>query len=518
MSLREFLQLIRNGRWWMISGLLLGLVGAVVLTYWSTPIYSTNVTLYLAAIEGGGEPGQAYQGSLLAAQKAPAYAQLLGNDRITNEVSADLGDPVAPGAVTAQAEAGSAVLTLQARDPSPERARQIANLAAEKAANLVAELERPRDPLLSTVLTLRVVAPAELPSSPTSPNPVANIALGVILGGLAALGFLLVRRNLDRSIRTGAALESLAGVPLLGTIPLDKRARTHPVLLHDQPSARLAESFRQLRTNLQASCADGGYRGRTLAVTSAVSGEGKTAVLCNLAIALGLEGHKVLIVDADLRHPRVADYLEVEPSPGLTTVLVGGCTLEDAIEPGGGGLVDVLPSGPIPRNPSELLGSERTTNLVAALAARYEVVLVDTPAALPVTDAALLASRCDGALLVVRHGRTTSAQITATVTALKAVSARLDGSVFSMAPASTPLFGERLDFSSAADPLSPSELVTLSPDVMQGASTVEPASAGGAGVSTERTEDAAARGSKDRSDTNQAARRPSPRPRAAQSF
>jgi succinoglycan biosynthesis transport protein ExoP len=434
MSLREYLQLARRGRWWIAAGLLLGSAIGLAVTFLSTPSYTASTILYFAAIEGGGEPGQAYQGSQLAEQKARVYGQLLTSDRIANEVNAEIDGfddgSVSPSAITVLARAGSPVIVVEASDASPERAARIADAVAKKGTDLVGELERPRDPVLSTVVTLRVVSPAPVPTSPTSPDPITNIAVGAALG--VVLGFLvaLVRRNLDRSVRTREALRGLTAVPMLGAIPYDKIVRSTPTLLTNRSRGRLAESIRQLRVNLRYATANQGYT--SILVTSADAGEGKTFTAFNLAAAFGQDGDKVLLVDADLRQLPMGPYREVFAQFGVTDVVKGYCPLQDAVESWDDGLFDVLSSGPIPDNPSELLASKGAADLLAEAARRYDLVLVDAPALLPVADGIVLAGRCDATLLLVRHGRTCGSDVATAVEALRNASARLLGTVFTM--------------------------------------------------------------------------------------
>jgi capsular exopolysaccharide synthesis family protein len=170
---------------------------------------------------------------------------------------------------------------------------------------------------------------------------------------------------------------------------------------------------------------------KTLAVTSAVPGEGRSATACGLALLFAEAGQRVLVVDAELRHPRLAAFLGREDSAGLSTVLSGTAALEQVLQPWGAGLW-LLASGRIPPNPSELLSSSRMTALVDDVRKRFDVVIFDCPPLLPVTDAAVVAARADGTLLVVRARRTTSAQVTAAVRALHTVNASLLGCVLNM--------------------------------------------------------------------------------------
>lgn len=208
-----------------------------------------------------------------------------------------------------------------------------------------------------------------------------------------------------------------------------------PLTVHEDPQSPRAEAFRGLRTNLQFVDVD--HPRKVIVVTSPLPGEGKTTVVCNLAIALGAADSRVLVIEADLRRPRVADLLGLERAAGLTTVLAGGVGFEQAVQPWSGGLFDVLTSGQLPPNPSELLASKQMKALLGELRERYDVVLIDSPPLLAVTDAAALAPATEGAVVVCRFRKTTRDQLRNAVEALHAVSARVLGTVFTMVPSST---------------------------------------------------------------------------------
>jgi capsular exopolysaccharide synthesis family protein len=173
---------------------------------------------------------------------------------------------------------------------------------------------------------------------------------------------------------------------------------------------------------------------KVVLVTSSVPGEGKSTIACNLAITLAQSGKRVLLIDADLRRPRAGQYLGLPSGVGLTSVLVGTVTLSDAVQVWGEDLISVLASGPVPPNPSEILGSRHMRELLDRLGTEYDNVIIDAPPVLPVTDAAATAAACDGVVMVVGHGKVTRDQLRAAVSALRMVDAKILGTVLNLVP------------------------------------------------------------------------------------
>ena len=189
-----------------------------------------------------------------------------------------------------------------------------------------------------------------------------------------------------------------------------------------------------LRTNLKFADLDGDPR--VFVITSSLAGEGKTSTAIGLAAAVSQAGNNVLLVDGDLRHPSLADALDLESSVGLTTVLVGRNSLSETIQHHAGTGLQVLTSGPIPPNPTEILQSKAAGALFSEARETYDIVIIDSPPLLPVADAAILAVEADGALLVTRHGKTHRQNLELARARLEAVGARLFGAVLNMAPRS----------------------------------------------------------------------------------
>ena len=199
------------------------------------------------------------------------------------------------------------------------------------------------------------------------------------------------------------------------------------MILRDQPLAAPSEAVRRLRTNLQF--IDIGHRSKSLVISSSIPGEGKSTIAINLAVSLADAGARVILVDADLRRPSIAEYLGIEGGVGLTTVLIGRAEVEDVVQPFGKTSLDLLPSGQIPPNPSELLGSVAMADLLERLSGSYDMVLLDSPPLLPVTDGVVLSNLAGGALVVVGVDRIHRPQLQQSLESLETAGAHVFGIV-----------------------------------------------------------------------------------------
>jgi Mrp family chromosome partitioning ATPase/capsular polysaccharide biosynthesis protein len=297
--------------------------------------------------------------------------------------------------------------------------------SSQEYANLIQELHDLKTLSLTATGNFSVAVPAYPSSAPISPKPKRSAAIGAILGLFIGVGFGFMREKLDTRLHTRHEVGEIAEMPVIGSvgrIPTEALAKG-PLVVVSEGDGRAAESIRVLRSNLQF--ASLGEENRVLMVMSAQKGEGKSLLTSNLAASLALAGKRVVLVDADLRRPRVHSIFGVRNTHGVSSVIAGFCTLDEAmqrydlegpraIKVRGNGdgpqAIDgetpppltLVTSGPIPPNPGEMVASRRFAEIIRELAARdFDFVLIDSPAFLAVGDAAALAAAADGIVLLV---------------------------------------------------------------------------------------------------------------------
>ena len=290
---------------------------------------------------------------------------------------------------------------------------------------------------------VRVLDRALLPTAPVSPNLAKNTGASLLAGLLLGLLAAFVGSRLDRTIRSVESVEAL-GIDVLGVIPhlaafgpSESAARDRkgdsvpqqgdPLIALDAPMSPAAETFRMIRTNLAFKSEDDPLR--CAVITSAMPLEGKTTIASNLAVTLAQFGRSVLLVDSDLRRPRLHRVLGVRNETGLSTLVAGQSSRSESIRPTKVEGLSILTSGPIPHNPSELLHSDAFGRLKDELLSHYDYVLFDSPPMGAVTDAAILAPQVDGVILVVRAGTSTIHAVDGAKKRLLGVSGRILGAI-----------------------------------------------------------------------------------------
>jgi succinoglycan biosynthesis transport protein ExoP len=278
----------------------------------------------------------------------------------------------------------------------------------------------------------QLLAQATVPHIPFAPKPIRSTLLGLVIGIMLGLGLAFLLDYLDNRIRGKDDLERLSGnLPVMGLIPTQgdwRDTTTAHAISIEEPDSAAAEAYRTLRTSIQFLNLEQSLQ--VLQVSSPATSEGKTTTLVNLAIALAKAGQRVVVVDCDLRRPRIHQFFHLESDPGFTSVLLGEVPLSKALrEMKGVEGLRVLTAGPIPPNPSELLSGRRTTEILEALRTESDFVLIDSPPVLPVSDAAVIAARVDATLMVVNDNKTHGRQLTRALELLNQVEATVIGTV-----------------------------------------------------------------------------------------
>ncbi|MBM4409859.1 MAG: polysaccharide biosynthesis tyrosine autokinase [Chloroflexi bacterium] len=404
MDLEQSLRIGRRWWWLVISAAVLGGVATYLISTRITPSYEARTTLLVVQRQG---EGVVQLNDLQTAERlANTFSRLVTLRPVLDRSIQDGNLPFDATGLAIRLNVtnprGTQLLVVTARASSPELAARISNTVARAfiSSNEAALTSRPGQ--------VSVVEEALPSGSPVSQRLLLNTALGMVLFALAATVIVTVIEYLDDTVKSGEKALEQTGLPILARIEQFGRLRNAREQLQaaNRPRSTIAEAYRAARTNLSYAINLGQDR-RLVLITSPGLGEGKTTTTANLAIVFGLAGHRVCVVDTDLRRPTMHKVFGIDNATGLTTLLLArerdvGRLLVRSLYTN----VTVLPSGPMTPNPSELLGSARMREILDGLRDRFDVVLMDSPPALVVTDASVLGMLSDGLVIVARAGKT----------------------------------------------------------------------------------------------------------------
>jgi capsular exopolysaccharide synthesis family protein len=433
MDLADYLTVMRL-RWRTIAAMatLSVIVAAVVLV--NTPTLFTAQAQTMIAVIEGDNATDLTSGTTFAKSQVASFAIVAAGPKVLLPVMADLGitEDYSDFAqrIDVKVPSGTTIIEVKATAETPQLAAAIADSVGD---HLVAAVEEfvPRASDGSVPVKATVIADALLPTRPSQPQPVRTFAFAFLAGLLVGYIVAILRSVLDRRLHDVKDIALITDAPIVGAIRHDRAWRGDGMAIADGLGGR-AEDYRRLRTNLQFLADE--PSGRVLVLTSAIPGEGKTTTALNLAVTLAHAGSEVLLIDADMRHPSLADQLNLAGTPGLSSLLAGLVQFEDVARPTARPRLTLLPAGDSPPNPSELLASGRAAALLHGVQERYQYVIVDTPPLLAVTDAVVVGKTAGGAFIVTALGRTTKQQLRNAVAALDAASVRFRGIVVNDAP------------------------------------------------------------------------------------
>jgi capsular exopolysaccharide synthesis family protein len=422
MNLQDFAKLLRT-RWITVCvTTLVAVLGALAYTFATTPQYEATTRLFVST-SSGSSLSDLYQGNRFSQERVLSYTELLMGEtlaqRTIDKLNLDMNADVLKSKIKATAKPDTVLIDVAVLDPSPVRARDIANALSDEFVLMVGELETPPKGSIQPDARVVVEQRASIPGAPVIPNTPRNIAAGLAAGLVLGVGLAVLRDRLDNTVKDRETLEGITEVGLVGSIPMDKERRKEPAISFESDNSGIAEAFRKLRTNLQFLAVDNPPR--VIVVTSSSPHEGKSTTAINIALALAEAEHNVVLVDGDMRRPSVDRYLDLVGSVGFSTVLSGGAALSE-----------VLQTTKFPR--LTVLTSGAAKNVLSELRAQFDYVIVDSSPLLAVTDGAILAANADGALVMSRSGQTKREHLAHAIGILRDVGATVLGAVFTMTP------------------------------------------------------------------------------------
>ncbi|TFB75824.1 polysaccharide biosynthesis tyrosine autokinase [Cryobacterium glaciale] len=416
-------------RWLLI--IIVGLLGGAVAWGYAASLpaqYQATNSVFVTS-DRGETTSELLQTSTFTQNLVESYAQLATTPTVLGPVINQLGLDISTQALASRVSAvtplNTVFINITVTSRSAAQAVDLADAVSDSLATAVENLA-PKGPDNLPSITVKTVSPAQLPGSPFAPNTQLIVLTGLLLGLALGVLYALAREVFDTRVSTEKDLDRVSSDPLLGKVGRKKRTDPAGLVMRVMPHSAMAESYRRVRANLEFIDVDSPPR--SAVVTSAVTRDGKSTTAINLALAMAERSSRVLLIDADLRRPSIAELCDLEGDVGLTTVLLGDVDPDDAIVRWSDGL-DVLPSGAVPPNPGQLLGSDAMKTLMQRLLQDYDFIVVDSPPLLPATDALGLSHLTDGAIVVARYKSTTRQQLTTTLESLEAVNARILGIV-----------------------------------------------------------------------------------------
>ena len=414
-------------RWWwlLVAGATIAGIAAYFVTGTIAPTYRASSTLLINQVE---TPGSIVYSDVLTSERlTKTYRELITKRPILETVIAEAGEPgltadELASKLETKAVKDTQLVTISVSDQSPERAARLAN---EVARTFVQEES---SDALTRSGTTRIVEPAAVPGTPISPNLKLNMALAVLMGLVLAGGVALLIEYLDDTIKSADDVSFASGLPTLGEVgrlPHDKDRiplSTRGLPMHE------AETYAILRTNIQFSSI--AHPAQVILVASANSGDGKSTTSANYALACAESGKRVALVDADLRRPTLHRAFGLDNTNGLTSVLLDGASLDEkALIPTSHPNLFVVPSGPLPPNPTELLEWVGFDAVIEQMKKKVDVIVIDSSPLLAVADARILAAKADATILVVEQGRTRASALRAAFHATARANANVLGVV-----------------------------------------------------------------------------------------
>ncbi|MEV5041010.1 polysaccharide biosynthesis tyrosine autokinase [Microbacterium sp. LMI1x-1-1.1] len=429
MSLNDYFLALRK-QWLAI--LVLAFLGAAIgygYAQTQTDVYRAQSSVLVLPARGD-STAELVQGSSYVQSLVNTYALVATSPVVLEPVIDRLGLSISPralaGQVTVETPLDSAVLNITVTGGSPSGTARIANAIATELADAVEGLS-PQTNTSGPAVRIETISPAAESRVPIAPNTRLLIIVGALAGLVAGMVYAWLRRLLATRLQSREDIAGVTETPVLGEVTGVARGSTLPDAVRRAETGLAAESIRGVAAGLRFANVDGDTS--VILVTSATSNEGKSSVALSTALILAEQGQRVLLIDADLRRGSIARMTGLEGGVGVTTILVGDIGFGEAIQHWGTSNLSVLASGTIPPNPGQLLTSDHLRELVKDARARFDVVVIDSPPVLAVSDPLWLAPVVDGILVVARHRFTKRQALRRTLDELESTRTRILGIV-----------------------------------------------------------------------------------------
>ncbi|WP_278276561.1 polysaccharide biosynthesis tyrosine autokinase [Anaerobranca gottschalkii] len=374
------------------------ITASVVSFFFLDKVYEASTKLVLVK---GGDKDIQYNDVLLNQRLVKTYSEIASSRTIADEVIRNLNLNMSYGEFSGKVQVTSIrdteVIEIKVQDTNPQLAARIANELSEVFIRRIHEFIKKEN--------VQILDYAVIPTNPIKPRPMLNITIAFVLGVMIGVGLVFLLEYLDNSVKGPDDVEKRLNLPVLGAVPLmEGNENQLKLITMKDPKSPISEAYRMLRTNIQFSNLDNELK--TILVTSSGPAEGKSTSISNLAVTMVNMGHKVLLIDADLRKPQIHKIFNLDNDAGMTNILMGE-KIENVVHSISGMKLDIITTGPIPPNPSEILGSKAMKNFIEQCKEKYDIILIDSPPVAVVTDAAVLSKITDGTLFVVAAGQTT---------------------------------------------------------------------------------------------------------------
>lgn len=402
------------------------------------PKYSATVQVfatYSDTAANSGDISSVNNASSYISNQIKSYPTLATTESVLQPVIDDLGLTMTVKQLAAQLTvtnpSQTAFVNITVENDSAQQAASIANAVAKSLSSVVQTSLYASDQ--KSPVKLSVVQQAYEPTSPSSPKVALNMAIGIVAGVILGVFVALIKDMLSTHIQEAHDLQEIIDAPIMGRIPSDESLDKSVPVMVSAPSSPIAEEYRRIRTNLSFTQPVEGTKSRLVVISSVSPNEGKTTTSCNIAATLAENGASVLLIDADLRHPSVANKLSLEGNAGLTHVLSGQAAVKDVVQRYWKPNLHIMPAGPKPPNASSLLNSLTMKELIRQALTQYDYVLVDTSPMIVANDAAIFGAMGNGIVLVSGRGVTDKRELRDIAAQLDNLGVSVTGLVFNFA-------------------------------------------------------------------------------------